>query len=360
MKTKQKTILFTGGGTAGPVSPLIAILQSLKTGHPNYSYHWVGTKSGPERKMVASEHIAFSSVPVAKLHRFFTLKNIFMPFMFIAALFSARRVLKKVQPDIIVGAGAFVSVPVVWMGSFMGIPSIIHQLDIRAGLANKLMAPFAKAITVTFEKSLQDFSKKKTVWTGAPVRDAIADVKTDSIKLKKDLPTVLVFGGGTGAEAINTLIKNASEVLLNEVQVIHLTGKGKMIDLVHEHYHGYEFLGDEMAEAYAKSDLVVGRAGLATFTELARLKKAAMIIPMPGTHQEENAMMLHDANAAVILNQGISPQEFAVSVLKLVKDKEKQRELSENIARFYIPDATEKIVEKMSEILYDKGSEKID
>ena len=358
MSDDAKKILFAGGGTMGPVSPLFAIKDTLEERHPNLIFHWVGTKNGPEKRVVAGHHIAYDSIITAKLHRFFSLKNLLSPFTFLIACMQAARILKKQKPDMVIAAGAFVAVPVIWMARLMNIPSHIHQLDIRPGLANRLIAPFASLITVSFEPSIKAFKAGKTVWTGAPVRQDIAKVTTNKIHLKKDLPAVLIFGGGTGAQGINQLVQNSWEVLAEHCQVIHLYGKGKQVSINHAHYHGYAFLRQEMAEAYAKADIVISRAGIATITELSFLKKPAIILPLPDSHQEDNATMLENAQAAVILNQNlISPQEFAMIIIQLLRDRIKKEQLAENIGTFYIPDATQKIVDKIDELLYDKASQ---
>lgn len=350
-----KRILFVGGGTAGPVTPLLAVMRELQRRDPAASFHWIGTNDGPERALVAREHIAFSPLVSAKIDRFFSLRNFLSPFLFVVACLQARRILSYERPDVIVAAGAFVSVPVVWVGKLMGIPSVIHQLDVRPGLANKLSAPAARAITVTFPSSLAAFNAKKTSCTGAPVRMEVLRPQTNRIALHDRKPVVLVFGGGTGAQAINDLLFASVDELTQHAQVIHITGKGKgQAKLNKPDYHQFEFLADEMGEALHKADVIVTRAGLGTFLELAALKKAAIVIPMPKTHQEDNAAMLWGAQAALVLDQTqLSPQEFANKIIGLLKDSQKRAQLGANIAKFYQPDSAAKIVDKIQEIMYD-------
>lgn len=346
-----KRFLFVGGGTAGPVTPLLAVMREIQKRDAQASFHWVGTYKGPERALIAREHIAFSPLIAAKIDRFFSLRNFFAPFFFLAACVQARRVLKMERPDVIVAAGAFVSVPIVWMGKLMGIPSVIHQLDVRAGLANKLSAPAASAVTVTFPSSAEAFSATKTSCTGAPVRPEILQPKTHVLPLRSDKPVVLVFGGGTGAQAINDLTVAAADEVLQHAQILHITGKGKGAKLEKPDYHQFEFLTDEMGEALHKATIVVTRAGLGTFLELAALRKPAIVIPMPNSHQEENAAMLWQAHAAIVLDQSqISPQEFASKIIGLLKDETKRAQLSANIAKFYQPDSAAKIVDKIWEV----------
>lgn len=354
-------ILFAGGGTAGPVTPLLAVHNKMKELHTQYYYHWVGTKNGPERGLVAKQNIAFTSIATVKLDRFLSLRNLSMPFKFLFACIQAYRLLRNFHPDIIVSAGGFVSVPVIWMAKLMGIPSMIHQLDIRPGLANKLCAPFANTITVTFEQSLSAFPSHKAFLIGAPVRDDITQPSTHSIPVNDTKPVILVFGGGTGAKGINDLLLVAIDEILPYAQIIHITGAGKFESLSRPGYHPYEFLKEEMAEAYSKADLVISRSGIGTITELSRLKKAAIILPLPKSHQWDNAHFLIEKDAALVLDQEkLNPLLFAEEIIKLLKNKEKCNLLSQNIGALYNPYATIQLVEKIEDILYNRKSNQIE
>lgn len=353
----KKTVIFAGGGTVGPVTPLLAIYDEMHLRRPDLETYWAGTMDGPERKLVASRNIAFYGLPVVKIDRFLSLRNLLMPFKMGYACFKALGVLKKTKPDLIITAGGFVAVPLVWMGKLKRIPTHIHQLDIRPGLANKLCSPFAKQITVTFEHSLKDYSKAKTIWTGGPVRQEIFRHGGNQLRIDPTLKTIFIFGGGTGASAINQLVWGALDELTKYAQVIHLTGKGKGKKLDHSRYYQYEFFANEMPEAYHRADIVVTRAGLGTFLELAALKKAAVIIPIPHSHQEDNAQVFADADIAHVLDQNqLSPQLFASHVLNLLNDQEKRAYYEQRIGEYYQPDAVKRIVEKIEEILYSKAS----
>lgn len=359
----RKKILFAGGGTAGPVTPLLAILDEMKKRWGTMEVHWIGTPDGPERRLIAERGLAFTALRAAKFDRFLSLRNLAAPFLFIASCWRAYRVLGDVKPDVVVAAGAFVAVPVVLMAWLRRIPAFIHQLDVRPGLANKIMAPFARAITVTFEASLKDFSSAKTFWTGAPVRESILYPKTNSLPMRADKPVVLIFGGGTGAQAINDLVAASLDVLTSAAQIVHITGAGKGKAQKSSNtgnrtdYHAYEFLSAEMGEAYAKAAVVVTRAGLGTMLELAALGKPAIVIPIPNSHQEDNAELLFRAEAALVLDQTqLSPQEFAAAVIKLCGDTQAQGQFSTNISALYRPDAAGQIIEKIEEMGYSTPS----
>lgn len=335
-------VLLTGGGTLGSVSPLLAIVPELrKRGH---ELVWVGTPNGPERLFIEQMNIPFYSMVSPKVHRFLTWKHLLLPYTLLTSLHQAKKLIKQLQPDVIVSAGGFTAVTLTWVGKGKQIPSVIHQQDIAPGLANNLMAPFANAITVTFESSLHHFNKKKSEWIGNPVRDLIPT--TAAFDWDDEYPTVLIFGGGTGARALNELV---TAELCQFAQIIHVKGKGRegeMQQFEHERYHAFELLEEEMKEALQKADVVVARAGLGTISELAALGKPSIIIPMPDTHQEANTDILGKAGAAVILDQrAISAGEFAEQVQALVEDSERQSELSAAIQTVIKPGANMKLVD---------------
>ncbi|HYV33323.1 MAG TPA: UDP-N-acetylglucosamine--N-acetylmuramyl-(pentapeptide) pyrophosphoryl-undecaprenol N-acetylglucosamine transferase [Candidatus Limnocylindria bacterium] len=352
-------ILLVGGGSGGPVAPLLAIAEEIKKSHPKAHFLLVGTKSGPERMMAASAKIAFAHVEAGKLRRYASLKNLAAPALTIAGFLQAFKILKAFKPDCVFGTGSFVQVPVVWAAWLLKIPVVLHQQDLAAGLANKLCQFAAKKITVTFEASLRGFSESmgffykkrsdKIILTGNPFREELKKGDKESaiktFNLKTDLPTLLVLGGGTGAEFINSLIVKTLPELSRTVQIIHSTGKGKFNAEKNENYHPYEFI-DNMAEAYAAADMVVARAGLSTITELSHLGKLSIIIPLPESHQEINALFLLRANAAVVLNQQrVVPEAFIELIRKLLFAHEAQVALKANIEKIMPHDANKKISE---------------
>lgn len=357
-------ILLVGGGTAGPVSPLLAIAEEIKTSHPRTEFLLVGTKTGPERLMAKKAKITFVSIAAGKLRRYASLKNLAAPIFTAIGFFQAIKILKKYRPDCIFGTGSFVQVPVVWAAWLFKLPVILHQQDVVLSLANKLCQFAAKKITVTFAASLKNFSpnlglfykknKDKILLTGNPFRE---NLKTGSrqnaakyFNLKPDLPTLLVIGGGTGAEFLNKLIWSALPQLTKTVQIIHAAGLGKLKASPTENYHAYEFIHN-MADAYAAADIVLARAGLSTLTELSNLKKLSIIVPMPESHQEINALYLIKAEAAIVLNQKhATAAGFVGLVRKLLFAHEAQKLLKENIAKIMPHNSNEKISKAILEL----------
>ena len=253
-------------------------------------------------------------------------------------------------------AGSFVSVPAVWAAWLSRVPILVHQQDARPGLANKLMAPFARVVTVTFEESLKEFGKK-AVWTGNPARRSL-EIKNQKSKIKNqgDLPVVLVVGGGTGARAINELARKSLDELTKFCRIIHITGKNKNKGASLNPpaggggkggYISFEFLNiNQMAEAYAAADIVVSRAGMGVLTELSYLGKPAILIPMPDSHQEDNAEIFKKKNAAIVLNQKeLAAGQFVGEIKKLLEDKSLREKLGENIGKIIKKGAGERIGE---------------
>ena len=336
---KTKKILFSGGGTLGSVSPLLAIYDVLKE-EKIYSFLWVGTSSGPEKNVIKKEGIKFIEMKGGKLRRYFSLLNFFDIFKIISDFFKSVSLIKKEKPDLIISAGSFVSVPLVWAAFLFRVNILIHQLDFRPGLANKLMAPFAKKITVSFKKSLKDYGKK-AYFTGIPLRrNFLNNYQKENLKeelnLNINLPLVLVVGGGTGAEKINEMIFEIAPTLIKKTNIIHVCGKNKIKKVsreLEENYHQYEFLNPNlMAEYLKKADLVISRAGLGFLSELAYLKKASIIIPLPNSHQEDNVQVLIERQAALVFyEKNLSTFILSQEIEELLNNKEKRMRLGENI-----------------------------
>lgn len=342
-------ILFSGGGTGGSVSPLLAIAEELKKNQAaDFDFFWLGGKDGPEERMVASVgptlgNIKYKAIYNGKLRRYWSWQNLLDIVRIKIGFFQSLFIMLFWRPKIVLCAGSFVSVPVVWAAWVFRIPVIIHQQDIEAGLANKFMAPFARVITVTFRESLRDFGKK-AVWTGNPTRldvslstaEFVSEQTTNQAQfIKNNLPLVLILGGGTGSVAINDLVYDSISELTKFCQIIHLTGKNKSPNIKNENYLQFDFLDmARLSQCYQSADLVVTRAGLGVLTELAYLKKAAIIIPMPDSHQEANAKVFKDNSAAIVLKQiEITPNKFCESIKNLLANNEDRQSLKENIGK---------------------------
>ena len=347
-------IILSGGGTGGSVAPLLAIAQEIKKQKPETEFLFIGTQKGlPEKELVATASIPYQAIFSGKLRRYFDWQNFLAPIFILLGFIQSIFIIKKNKPQAIISCGGFVAVPLVWAGWLLKVPIFIHQQDIVPGLANKLMAPFAKKITVSFEKSLNDYAADKTILTGNPFRIEILNGNrkraAQKFQLEENLPTLLVLGGGTGALKLNELVFKIVPELVKFCQIIHLTGKNKFSISnfqfsISNRYHQYEFITEEMPDVYAVVDLVISRAGMGVLTELSILGKPAIIIPMPDSHQEINAQYFADKKAVILLNEKqIIPNNLLEQIRELIFSVNKRSILSLNISKLGVPDAAQKI-----------------
>ncbi|MFH1142689.1 MAG: glycosyltransferase, partial [Candidatus Uhrbacteria bacterium] len=246
----------------------------------------------------------------------------------------------------------YVSVPLVWAAWSLKIPTWIHQLDVRPGLANRLMAPVATRITTSWKQSLDAFPKSKTKWIGNPVRANLKKVSKEQARqdygIENQLPTILVLGGGTGATWINTAMKQIGPDLTEKANVIHQVGKGKLdpeLKAIGSNYQVHEFIFN-MDKAYAVAGLVISRAGMGTISELAFLSKPSIIIPIPDNQQEENTAILSKKKGAVVFEQSQPVEQLEQAILDLLKDSKQCQELGYNLHEL-LP--TEGVADKIAE-----------
>ncbi len=332
-------ILFAGGGTMGSVTPLIAVAESLKAKNPGSDLYWIGTKGGPEEKTVRYYNINFKAIYSGKLRRYFSWQNFWDVFRIILGFIQALVMLKRWKPQVIVSAGGFVAVPVVWAGWLLGIKSVIHQQDVRVGLANKLCSWPAEKMTVCFAETQKFFRIDKTEVIGNPIRDSWRKAATiererflEKLNLKKDWPVVLVTTGGTGSFDVNQMVVDARKELVKFCQVIHVTGRHKTKDYFeHENYISCEFLVD-LVSFFRVADLIVTRAGMAALTEISYLSKPAIIIPIPQSHQEDNADYFQQRAAAKVLAQEeIDSDDLVKEIRNLLNNKNKLKEMGKQV-----------------------------
>jgi UDP-N-acetylglucosamine--N-acetylmuramyl-(pentapeptide) pyrophosphoryl-undecaprenol N-acetylglucosamine transferase len=319
-------VIFSGGGTLGPVTPLLAMHEVISKHYKNTNFLWVGTKDGPEKPLIEQKGINFVSVTSGKIRRYWSLLNLVDPIKIFIGFLQSVAIVWKENPSLCISAGGYVSAPLHWAAWLFGVPTWIHQQDVRVGLSNKLMAPFANVITVALQDQEKHFSHKKTTWIGNPVRaDVLSGSKQEAKKifeLSKNLPVVLAMGGGTGSLVVNQLVMEAIPHLQGFAQIIHLTGierpqgMAERAEKQFNFYHVYRFLTDEMKHALAVADLIVSRGGFGSLTEIAALKKPAVIIPKPG-HQYDNTRRLNQSGAADFVDERTSN---GIHLAGLIKD----------------------------------------
>lgn len=361
-----KKIILSGGGTGGSVTPLLAIAEIIKSkdGYANTEFFWLGTKTGPERELVQSSGIAFKAICSGKWRRYWSPANFADIFRIKIAFFQALYIIIRQKPALILSAGSFASVPVVWAAWLARVPVLIFQLDVRPGLANRLMAPFAKKVLTVFEKSLADYGAKALL-LGNPVRKEFKQVKISKreamqkIGLRQTSPVVLVIGGGTGASAINNLIIENLDELTKFCQILHITGKGKASFAMARameyniSYKYFEFLDAfGVIKTFAAADVIISRAGMGVLTELCFIGKPAILIPMPNSHQEENAAVFQKAQAALVMNQDeISGADLIKNIKLILSDEALRKRLKNNIKAVINTECEEKIFEAIRGII---------
>ncbi|MEK7131876.1 MAG: UDP-N-acetylglucosamine--N-acetylmuramyl-(pentapeptide) pyrophosphoryl-undecaprenol N-acetylglucosamine transferase [Patescibacteria group bacterium] len=353
-------ILFSGGGTLGPVVPLLAIAEIYKKHDPQTEFMWVGTEFGPEKELVAQYQIPFFTIISGKLRRYISLWNFFDIIKIIVGFFQSLFLLWQAKPDLLVTAGGFVSVPLHFAAFALGIPTWVHQQDFEAGLANRLMSYPARKITTALRETQKYFKEEKTEWIGNPVRDlSVANINESRKKfnIPDGAPVILAMGGGTGSVRINQLVIEALSAWPRNYHVIHLVGRERPCELqenaakVFPNYHVYQFLKEEIKDAYAIADVVITRAGFATLTELVALGKPAILLPMSHTHQEVNAKLLADYQAAVVMDERMADGlKLARTVVDLIAYPETRQYLGARLRVVLPPAKPAKIIEIINNI----------
>jgi UDP-N-acetylglucosamine--N-acetylmuramyl-(pentapeptide) pyrophosphoryl-undecaprenol N-acetylglucosamine transferase len=279
----MKTILLTGGGTAGHVTPHIALLPGLRK--QGYSIHYAGTAKGIERELIGQESVPYHVISAGKLRRYVDVKNITDLFRIALGFFQALVLLGRIRPGIVFSKGGFVSCPVVWASRVYGIPVVIHESDITPGLANKLSIPFASKVCYSFPETAGSLPAGKSVHTGLPVRQSLFDGNAEEGRnlcgFTNDKPVVLVWGGSLGAVAINTAVRSSLDTLVEEFNICHICGKGNTDPVHREGYAQFEYVNRELPHLMAAAGIIISRAGATTLFELLALRKPSILIPLP-------------------------------------------------------------------------------
>lgn len=302
----MKKIVLTGGGTAGHVTPNIALLPALKSA--DYEVHYIGSYEGMEKALVEDYNIPYYGISTGKLRRYFDLKNFTDPFRVIKGYFEANKLMKKLQPDIVFSKGGFVSVPVVIAAKNNKIPVIIHESDMTPGLANKLSFSSAVKICCNFPETVEKLPKDKAVLTGTPIRAELmlgdASKAEEICGFNNDKPVIMVVGGSLGATSVNNIIRQILPRLTEKFNVLHLCGKGKLDEQYNgvEGYFQMEYAKNEMKDLFALSEVVISRAGANAICELLALHKPNILIPLPASASRGDQLL----NAESFRKQGFS------------------------------------------------------
>lgn len=302
----MKKIVLTGGGTAGHVTPNIALLPKLQD--LGYEIYYMGSYDGIEKKLIGDFEIPYYGISTGKFRRYFDPKNFTDPFRVIKGYSEAKKYLKEIRPDIIFSKGGFVSVPVVRAGAALDIPCIIHESDMTPGLANKLCIPAADKICCNFPETLPMLPEGKAVLTGSPIRRELASgnriTAWNMCGFSANKPVIMVIGGSSGAASVNKAVRQALPKLLEDFQVVHICGREKVDNLLLnvQGYKQFEYLKAELKDIFAMADVVISRAGANAICELLALHKPNILIPLPASSSRGDQIL----NAKSFEAQGFS------------------------------------------------------
>lgn len=335
----MRKIVLTGGGTAGHVTPNIALLPSLK--EAGYDVVYMGSKDGIEQKLMKDFDLPYVGVSTGKLRRYFDVKNFTDPFRVIKGYSEAKKFLREYMPDVVFSKGGFVSVPVVRAAAALHIPCIIHESDMTPGLANKLCLPCAAKICCNFPETLKLLPQDKAVLTGSPIRKELqTGSRLEGLKIcgfTANKPVLMVMGGSLGAEAVNKVVREALPKLLEEFQIVHLCGKGKVDNLLltTPGYKQFEYVKAELKDLFAMTDLVISRAGANAICELLALQKPNILIPLPAANsrgdQILNAKSFEDQGFSMVVDQGDLTDDLLVEkVHDLYQNRDKYTQAMAN------------------------------
>lgn len=303
---EAKKVLLTGGGTAGHVTPNMAIIPKLK--NLGYDIHYMGSYDGIEKKLIEEMGIPYTGIATGKLRRYMSLKNFSDPFRVIKGYNEAKKFVKEYKPDVLFSKGGFVSVPVVLAAKKYNVPIIIHESDMTPGLANKISIPYAKVVCHNFPETSKHLPEGKSLLTGSPIREELLSGNRfsglDLCHFTANKPVIMVTGGSLGSVAVNQIVRDALPELLKKYQIVHLCGKDKtepsLINI--PGYIQFEYIKDEMKDIFAMSDIVISRAGANAICEIQALKKPSILIPLPANASRGDQIL----NAESFEKQGFS------------------------------------------------------
>ena len=331
----SKKIVLTGGGTAGHVTPNIALLPSLKAA--GYEIWYIGSYNGIEERLIKEQNIPYYGIDSGKLRRYFDWKNFSDPLRVIHGYAQAKKILSRLKPDVVFSKGGFVSVPVVRAASALHIRTIIHESDMTPGLANRLAIPAADKVCCSFPETLKYLPEGKAVLSGSPIRqELLTGERGKALELlhweNSSKPTLLVIGGSQGSVAINNALRSDLDELLKEFRIIHLCGKGNLDPSLEgrEGYVQFEYIQDELKDLFALADLVLSRAGANSICELLALRKPNLLIPLSAAASRGDQILNADSYkkqgySMVLKEEDLTPESLLSALRQLNADRETYR-----------------------------------
>jgi len=346
------TILVTGGGSGGHVTPALAVADHLQ--NHGFDVVFVGSDSGLEQALVDPKGLRYVGISAGKLRRYFSFANLLDVFRVLLGIFQAIWIVRRERPEVVFSKGGFVAFPVVFAAWFWRIPVVAHESDATQGLANRLSAPFVNTLCTGFPDTQAGRFKGRFVYTGAPVRaelangDAVAGRALVGAEVKQKV--LLITGGSLGADALNACVVEAlSDLLFEGWFVVHVCGEGKQRAEASSHYRAYDYVGDGWADMLAAADVVVSRAGANTVFELLTLGKPNLLVPLPATgsrgDQIDNAAYAARGGYSKVVSQSeLNAKRLVAEVSALWADIDSVRT---HLATFETTDAVKAIAQEL-------------
>lgn len=342
--------MFTGGGSAGHVTPNLALIPKLQ--QRSWNVHYIGSKDGIEKGIIEGAGIPYTGISSGKLRRYFDLKNFKDPFKVMMGVMEAYALIRKHKPDVVFSKGGFVSVPVV-IGAWLNkVPVFLHESDITPGLANKIALRFATKIFVTFEEAKAHLPKEKVIYTGSPIREDLLKGQREKglalLGFTARKPIIIVMGGSLGAKRINEAVRAALPDLLQHYQVVHLCGKGNKDESLEgtEGYQQFEYISSELPDVLAAADLVISRAGSNSIFEFLTLKKPMILIPLSKAASRGDQILNAQAfekmgYCHVLYEENLEKDTLLESVQHIQKNRLRYKE---NMLRYSAENSLEEII----------------
>lgn len=352
----MKRIILTGGGTAGHVTPNLALLPALR--EHGYEIRYIGSREGIEKNLVESAGIPYDGISSGKLRRYFDWKNFTDPFRVLKGFGEARKLLKKYRPDVIFSKGGFVAVPVVLAAKRLKIPTVIHESDMTPGLANRICIPSAAKICCNFPETLKNLPQGKAVATGCPIRaELLSGSRLQGLTLtgfSPDKPVLLVIGGSLGSVRVNTAVRQILPQLLETFQVIHICGKKNLDESLKKTagYRQFEYVNEPLKDLFALADVVISRAGANAICELLALRKPNLLIPLSAAASRGDQILNAESFrkqgfSAVLPEEELSDTKLLEMVEQVYRDRSRYLEAMEKSP---LGNAVETIVEMLDQL----------
>ncbi len=346
----MKKIILTGGGTAGHVTPNLALLPALQK--EGFEIRYIGSYNGIERCLMEEAGIPYDGISSGKLRRYFDVKNFSDPLRVLKGYAESLKLIRKYKPDVLFSKGGFVAVPVVLAAKHYKVPVIIHESDMTPGLANKICIPSAKKVCCNFPETLKYLPEDKAVLTGSPIREELLSGDRLSglqyAHLSADLPVILVIGGSLGSVTVNQAVRSILPELLEKFQVIHICGKGNLDESLigTKGYVQYEYVDKPLRHLFAAADLVISRAGANSICEILALRKPNILIPLSAAASRGDQILNAKSFAAQGFSTLLQEEELTAETLRWAIDDtyQNRQTFMDKMAESHLNNAIETIM----------------